>query len=129
MTGIRECNSCTACCHVLNVKELDKPIRVDCPHQCKNGCRIYEERPESCRIFMCVWARGFGNRKERPDKLGLFVEERPGPPAGRQYFVKEVRLGAARSKRAMRYLTDLKNASGLPIFLTDEAMEQVIAQL
>lgn len=33
-----------------------KPPGVWCPHCNKGkGCRIYEERPEGCRQFMCLW--------------------------------------------------------------------------
>lgn len=50
------CGSCTLCCKLMGVKELDKPNDKWCDHCDKSsGCTIYETRPESCRIFECVW--------------------------------------------------------------------------
>jgi hypothetical protein len=50
------CDGCTACCKIMQVRELDKPANVWCKH-CRigAGCAIYEERPHSCRTFECVW--------------------------------------------------------------------------
>ena len=50
------CGTCTACCKVMHVRELEKPAHRWCPH-CKiaQGCGIYESRPESCRVFECIW--------------------------------------------------------------------------
>ena len=50
------CDGCTACCKVLKIRELDKPAHTWCKH-CRIGvgCGIYESRPESCRIYECVW--------------------------------------------------------------------------
>ena len=52
------CGTCTACCKIMQVHELDKPANRWCPH-CRigRGCRIYEARPESCRAFECIWLR------------------------------------------------------------------------
>lgn len=67
------CGSCTACCIVLGVKELNKDNYVRCQHLCHSGCSIYENRPKSCRDFECLWLMGlFGDSEElRPDKTGL----------------------------------------------------------
>jgi hypothetical protein len=53
-----ECGDCTACCTVLAVTELRKPMRFACEHICRDGCRIYAERPAGCRQFNCLWLRG-----------------------------------------------------------------------
>jgi hypothetical protein len=52
----RECGSCTLCCKVLAVSALEKPLGVWCKH-CRpgRGCGIYEERPQECRTFACLW--------------------------------------------------------------------------
>ena len=52
----RECGTCTLCCKVLAIDELNKPRGVWCPH-CKPGwgCTIYEERPPPCRTFHCMY--------------------------------------------------------------------------
>jgi hypothetical protein len=53
-----DCGDCTACCTVLAVTELRKPMRIACEHICRDGCRIYHERPAGCRQFNCLWLRG-----------------------------------------------------------------------
>jgi len=52
------CDSCTACCKIMKVRELDKPANTWCAHcTIGEGCRIYDTRPESCRVYACVWLR------------------------------------------------------------------------
>jgi hypothetical protein len=55
-TEAKSCGTCTLCCKVLTVTELDKPGGVWCA-SCKPGvgCSIYEDRPPSCRDFACLW--------------------------------------------------------------------------
>lgn len=50
------CDGCTACCKVMHIRELDKPAHKWCPH-CRigTGCGAYETRPESCKVFECIW--------------------------------------------------------------------------
>lgn len=59
MTEPRACGTCSLCCKVFRVNEIEKPKDVWCPH-CKpgNGCSIYETRPPTCRSFSCVWLQG-----------------------------------------------------------------------
>lgn len=64
------CDGCTACCKVLKIRELDKPGNVWCAH-CKigAGCGCYETRPESCRVYECVWLQT--QRLDKPIPLEL----------------------------------------------------------
>ena len=51
------CGSCSLCCRVLDIAELNKPAHTWCRH-CrpgKGGCSIYADRPPVCRRFACVW--------------------------------------------------------------------------
>jgi hypothetical protein len=52
----KSCGSCTLCCKVLTIEELQKPAGIYCSH-CKVGvgCGIYAERFDVCRNFMCAW--------------------------------------------------------------------------
>jgi hypothetical protein len=53
----RACGSCSLCCKLLRVEELDKPVGVWCSH-CRverGGCKIYDTRPPTCRSFHCAW--------------------------------------------------------------------------
>jgi hypothetical protein len=61
----RSCGTCTLCCKVLKIAELDKPQNVWCPN-CKQGvgCLIYSDRPRECRSFACGWLTDFGLGEE-----------------------------------------------------------------
>lgn len=80
----RACGDCTACCTVMAVTELRKPSRRACDHVGRDGCRVHDARPESCRAFNCAWLRGViaGGEAHRPDALGVmfdsFVERGSG---------------------------------------------------
>jgi hypothetical protein len=42
------------CCKLLAIPELDKPGMQWCSHcEVGVGCRIYADRPQSCRTFQC----------------------------------------------------------------------------
>lgn len=50
------CGSCTACCRVFDIPQLEKPAGVWCQHcNVGKGCKIYEARPEPCVDFECLW--------------------------------------------------------------------------
>lgn len=50
------CGSCTMCCKLMGVPELEKPPGEWCKHcDPKVGCTIYDDRPESCKDFECLW--------------------------------------------------------------------------
>src|SRR4051812_10862458 len=53
-----KCGSCTACCRVFAIPQLEKPkpAGVWCEHcAIGDGCRIYENRPSLCVDFACLW--------------------------------------------------------------------------
>lgn len=52
----RACGSCSLCCKLVGIAELNKPMGQWCPHCIKSGgCGIYESRPNECRTFNCEW--------------------------------------------------------------------------
>ena len=53
----RVCGSCSLCCKLLRIEELDKPAGRWCSHCTagRDGCNIYDTRPGSCRSFHCNW--------------------------------------------------------------------------
>src|ERR1700730_5992563 len=52
----KSCGSCTKCCTVMGVPELEKKPWSKCVHVGAGvGCTIYSERPPSCRNFACGW--------------------------------------------------------------------------
>jgi uncharacterized protein len=52
----RPCGDCTMCCKLPAAPDLNKPPGVWCQH-CDKGkaCRIYDDRPQGCRDFYCLW--------------------------------------------------------------------------
>jgi hypothetical protein len=70
MQGSRTCGTCSLCCKLYEVSELDKPDDVWCRH-CrpgKGGCSIYQNRPSSCVKFVCLWLDGTLNDEWWPSK-------------------------------------------------------------
>lgn len=52
----RSCGTCTLCCKLLAIRELEKPRGAWCPHCVPGtGCGIYADRPPSCREFHCAY--------------------------------------------------------------------------
>jgi hypothetical protein len=52
----RECGSCSLCCKVYNIPEIEKPAGKWCLH-CKpgKGCVIHDALPHQCAEFNCLW--------------------------------------------------------------------------
>ena len=58
---VRECGDCTLCCKItkIDTPEFKKVAGPWCEHcNLGKGCRIYDERFEVCRDFVCLWAAG-----------------------------------------------------------------------
>jgi len=52
----RSCRSCTLCCDLPDIDELDKPANTLCRHCVRDqGCTAYAARPGTCRDFLCAW--------------------------------------------------------------------------
>ena len=70
------CGTCTACCRIFDIPELEKPAGKWCEHcEIGRGCSIYDSRPQMCRDYECLWlqAQQKGNfplmgPEARPDK-------------------------------------------------------------
>lgn len=73
------CDGCTACCKVLKIRELNKPGNTWCVHCTIGvGCGNYEQRPESCRVYECIWLQTQRLGKPiafslRPDKSKVVI--------------------------------------------------------
>ena len=74
-----ECGTCTLCCSLLPVSEIDKKAGTMCVHCGGSGCLIYDERPESCRKFQCAYSQvKNADTKLRPDHCGVLFEKVKG---------------------------------------------------
>lgn len=97
----RQCGPCTACCTVMAVPELEKGLHEACEHLGPTGCRIYADRPASCRSFACQWLRGLlevdgaVDPGLRPDQCGVIFDYQPGTPLGDVYTAWEVEHDAS----------------------------------
>jgi hypothetical protein len=83
----RGCGTCTMCCKLIEVTELEKPQNVWCSHCLPGkGCGIYEQRPSDCRTFNCGWLvdTSLGDNW-RPDRAKFVITEEPG--TGRNFIV------------------------------------------
>ena len=50
------CGECNACCKVFEIPEIDKQAGKWCEHcAISKGCTIYEDRPQMCVEFECLW--------------------------------------------------------------------------
>jgi hypothetical protein len=64
----------------MRVELIGKDARVPCTHCIKGGCSIYDNRPDPCEGFQCVWLVSQqrpalampGNL--RPDRSGVVME-------------------------------------------------------
>lgn len=56
MENKHKCGDCSLCCKLLHVIELDKRAGTWCEHcDVGHGCTIYQQRPQSCQDFECMW--------------------------------------------------------------------------
>ena len=73
----RSCGTCTACCEGwLSADTLDMRPGRPCRHCTRQGCAIYESRPEDpCIRFQCGWLQPGSALPEdmRPDRSGVIV--------------------------------------------------------
>ena len=54
----KDCGSCTLCCKVFRVPEVDKVAGEWCRHVVPGGgCGIHASRPTVCRTFFCHYLR------------------------------------------------------------------------
>lgn len=122
----RTCGSCTACCSTLSIPEhgLDKAEREPCRHlradsSC-GGCSIYDDRPEPCRTFCCLWLEGglAGDERRRPDNLGLMFHWTVSA-FGMHLMAWETRPGATEEPPAQWLLHQLQKKVLICVLLKD----------
>ena len=113
---MRACGSCSACCDVLAVAELEKGTYEACAHVCEAGCGIYADRPGSCRTFECEWLRGTlevdgaVDPDLRPDACGVIFEYRPETAFGEVFAAWEVEPGASATGPAREVIEGLEES-------------------
>jgi hypothetical protein len=72
----RECGGCVECCRVipLSLPELSKPTGELCAY-CVDGagCSVHEIRPQTCRVWFCLWRVVELSDDWRPDRSGVIL--------------------------------------------------------
>jgi hypothetical protein len=71
----RQCGTCSMCCKLLIIPEIDKPGNQWC-RDCTpgRGCNIYKTRPQVCRDFQCQWLRNPQLGEEwKPNVCGMMI--------------------------------------------------------
>ncbi len=100
------CGTCTMCCKVFRIPEVEKNAGQWCRHVLQGkGCAIHETRPQTCRDFFCHWLVSPVLGPEwRPDtaKFVLYTEQ------GGQRLVVAADPGSPAAWRRQPYLTQLQ---------------------
>lgn len=129
----RSCGPCTVCCVVNVVEEMDKPFGEHCAALDEvNGCAMYDDRPETCSGYYCLWlmegsnealarlprrARRAAKRQlrgaERPDLVGVLVDYAVSAAGLPVLVAKEVRPGAFEEPEAAAILERLSGTQSV----------------
>ena len=106
----RECGECGECCFALAVDVEDKPRMKACPHFC-SGCSIYDNRPESCAEWNCLWLMGSVPHSQRPDRTKIIFwlpdTETAGRWGNRLVMAAETKKSAYRMQSNEKYIRHL----------------------
>jgi Fe-S-cluster containining protein len=120
----RSCGSCSLCCKVLPVRELDKPAGRWCIHAVPgSGCAAHAVRPSACRQFFCAWRLDSNLGPEwqpevcrfvlalDPARQALMVMVDPGRPLAwkrEPYYSRLKQFAEASFRLGKKVLVDLK---------------------
>lgn len=123
----RECGSCTACCTYFSIKVLDKAPLVPCPalvDGCTNcwtgptekNCTRYEDRPDVCGDYNCMWIYGNGEEEDRPDKSGMLLDN--ATPVANVLRALPVRKGADQTPEGIRAINNISRDRDQPVMVS-----------
>ena len=97
------------CCKVYRIPDLNKPEGKWCQHcAIGSGCNIYEDRPQQCRDFVCLWMQDTTispDWKPEISKIVLSIYPRTG------FVYAQVDPGTPLAWRREPYLSGLKAMS------------------
>lgn len=110
MPAKRTCGACNLCCKLppiwersSELPEFVKPRAQWCTHAVRpgGGCAIHADprRPVSCRMFRCLWIKGYGPDDGRPDQIGAVFSESEVTPLGRVLEIYLSKIRDATPKR------------------------------
>lgn len=104
----RDCGSCSLCCILPDIAELDKTANEPCRHCLPGGgCDAYDVRPKTCRDFFCLWRTDPALAAHwQPQVAGMMVYEQ-----GAQVTVL-VDPASEQKWREEPYLSELQSRAG-----------------
>lgn len=115
---VRRCGGCNACCKTHAVVQVSTTHGEWCQHCVIGmGCAIYEQRPVDCRLYECLWFKGKGEERDRPDRLNIVMDGIVVKLGEQEVLVLnlwEVEPGAANQER-VRDITEANVAAGLAV--------------
>jgi hypothetical protein len=112
-TTKRECGNCNLCCKLLGISEIKKPPGQWCGHvKCGKGCAIYDNRPQSCRDFDCLWLQGAWPKALKPNKTKVVPTTDEGSVV---LYVDSATPSAFRSPEMIKVIDRLLNTE--PVFV------------
>lgn len=78
---MRQCGTCTLCCKLMPVEEIDKKANTRCKHQTfAKGCKVYStpSMPSSCKMWNCRWIVSDDTADlPRPDRAHYVIDMVP----------------------------------------------------
>lgn len=109
-----ECAECTACCTLLPIAPIGKPVNTPCPH-CDGGCSIYKTKPQTCNEFECAYIQAPSVPEAlRPDICGIIFYKKT------ERIMVGALTGSEVTDTARRQVTDF-NAQGYSVVLLSVA--------
>jgi len=104
----KTCGTCSLCCKLLDIHELEKPAGVWCQHaRPGKGCAIHGHHPGVCQAFRCWWLdepQAADNWK--PEKCGFLIRE-----AEKHLMIIDVEASRADSWKREPYYGQIKRWS------------------
>lgn len=111
---MNKCGECNVCCKACVIDEIQKPAGTICWLYVDKGCSVYENRPEPCKLYQCVYTtQNSLDTKYRPDNLGVLFEQ----PLNKQYWVGIELVSGALNTEACARLIRAMNNDGARILL------------
>ena len=126
---MNRCGECYACCELPEIKEINKPANKKCfnYNDACSGCGIYNDRPEVCRNYKCLWL----SQEQipdyyRPDKCGMVFEM----PSGTLFYIGvEYKEGAHKQPIIFNLINKIVDAGHSVIVSTQkEGLKYKLAQ-
>jgi hypothetical protein len=124
-TETRQCGTCTACCEGwLSSRLLQMRPGQPCVHCTREGCAIYEDRPENpCVTFNCAWLQFPEKYPDdmRPDICGAIV--RHDRSWNRWEATFAFPTGSAVPESTLERLKTYASQENIPLIFVEHVME------